>query len=85
MVDTISVASRMDTYLYFEAAMAKKYNTIKAVLEKQGKTQSWLADQLDVQYNTINRYCTNRRQPSIELLFKIAQILKVNPRDLLNS
>ncbi len=36
-------------------------------------------------YNMVNSYAKNRRQPSIEILFEIAEILKVEPRDLLTT
>jgi putative transcriptional regulator len=65
--------------------MAKKYNRIKAVLEAKKLTQADLADLLDVRYLTVNNYCNNRRQPSIEKLFEIAKVLKVNVKDLINS
>lgn len=65
--------------------MAKEYNRIKEVLEKRGKTQTWLAEQLDLDFVTITRYANNHRQPSISILFDIAKVLKVNPRELINS
>jgi putative transcriptional regulator len=58
-------------------------NRIKEVLEKKGLTQVWLAEQLGKSYNMVNSYVQNRRQPSIEILFEIAKILEVNPKDLL--
>ncbi|MFD1002163.1 helix-turn-helix domain-containing protein [Ohtaekwangia kribbensis] len=60
-------------------------NRIKEVLEEQGKTQTWLAEKLDKDFVTVTRYVNNHRQPSIETIFEIAKILKVNPRDLINS
>jgi putative transcriptional regulator len=67
--------------------MAKKrnLNRIKEVLEAQGKTQSWLAGQLDMDFRTVNRYCNNSRQPSMEKMFEIARILKVKVGDLVNE
>lgn len=67
--------------------MAKRtqYNRIKEVLEQKGLTQADLADMLDVRYLTINNYCNNRRQPSIERLFEIARALKVSPRELIRE
>ena len=67
--------------------MAKRtqYNRIKEVLEQKGLTQADLADMLDVRYLTINNYCNNRRQPSIERLFEIAKALKVSPRELIRE
>ena len=60
-------------------------NRIKEVLDEKGLTQMWLAEELDKSYNMVNSYAKNRRQPSIELLFKIAKILKVEPKDLLTT
>lgn len=58
-------------------------NRIKEVLEAQGKTQTWLSEKLGKSYNMVNSYVQNRRQPSIEILFDIAKILKVDAKDLL--
>jgi len=58
-------------------------NRIKEVLDSKGIKQTWLAEKLGKSYNMVNSYVQNRRQPSIEDLFKIAEILKVDPRDLL--
>lgn len=58
-------------------------NQIKKVLEEKGIKQVWLAEQLGKSYNMVNSYVQNRRQPSIEDLYKIAELLKVDVRDLL--
>ncbi len=58
-------------------------NRIKAVLEEKGLTQIWLAEKLGKSYNMVNSYAKNRRQPSIEILFRIAEILDIEPRELL--
>lgn len=58
-------------------------NRIKKVLEEKGVKQVWLAEQLGKSYNMVNSYAQNRRQPSIENLYKIAELLKVDARDLL--
>lgn len=60
-------------------------NRIKEVLEEKGKTQTWLSEKLGKSYNMVNSYAQNRRQPSLEILFAIAKILKVNPKELINS
>jgi putative transcriptional regulator len=60
-------------------------NRIKEVLEEKGLTQTWLSKQLGKGYNMVNSYARNRRQPSIEILFEIAKILNVEPRDLLTT
>ena len=58
-------------------------NRIKEVLEKKGIKQIWLAEQLGKSYNMVNSYVQNRRQPSLEDLYKIANILNVEVNDLL--
>jgi repressor LexA len=60
-------------------------NRIKEVLEEQELTQKWLAKNLNKSYNMVNSYVQNRRQPSIEILFDIAKILKVEAKDLLRK
>lgn len=60
-------------------------NRIKEVLEKKGIKQIWLSEQLGKSYNMVNSYVQNRRQPSIEDLYKIAEILSVDVTELLKS
>lgn len=62
-----------------------KMNRIKKVLEERGIKQVWLADQLGKSYNMVNSYVQNRRQPKIDDLYKIAELLKVDARDLLTE
>ncbi|MBV6644030.1 MAG: helix-turn-helix transcriptional regulator [Cyclobacteriaceae bacterium] len=58
-------------------------NRIKAVLEEKRIKQTWLAEKLDKSYNMVNSYVQNRRQPSLDDLVKIAEILDVDVRDLI--
>lgn len=58
-------------------------NRIKEILEKKGVKQTWLADQLCKSYNMINSYVQNRRQPSLADLYRIADILGVEAKQLL--
>jgi transcriptional regulator with XRE-family HTH domain len=60
-------------------------NRIKIVLEERGIKQVWLAGKLGKSYNMVNSYVQNRRQPSIEVLFRIAEILEVSARELLEE
>ena len=60
-------------------------NRIKEVLEEKGITQTWLAEQLGKSYNMVNGYVQNRNQPRLEVLFEIARILSVDPKDLIQS
>lgn len=58
-------------------------NRIKEVLVERKIKQIWLAEQLGKSYNMVLSYTTNKRQPSIETLYKIAEILKINVKELL--
>ena len=63
----------------------EKINRLKIVLVEQGKTGKWLAGQLGKNEATISRWCSNATQPSLEMLMKIAAILNVDARRLINS
>lgn len=58
-------------------------NQIRAVLEGQEKTQTWLARKLDLAYGTVNAWCNNRSQPYLTDLVRIAKVLEVAPADLI--
>jgi|TARA_B110001450_G_scaffold208734_1_gene199474 putative transcriptional regulator len=58
-------------------------NRIKEVLEQKGIKQIWLSEQLGKSYNMVNSYAQNRRQPSVEDLYKIAKILNISVKELL--
>ncbi len=58
-------------------------NRIKEVLETKEIKQIWLAEKLGKSYNMVNSYVQNRRQPSIECLYEIAEILNVEVKELL--
>lgn len=60
-------------------------NRIKEVLEEKGIKQTWLAEKLGKSYNMINSYVQNRRQPSLDILNEIAEILDVDVRVLIVS
>lgn len=60
-------------------------NRIKEVLEDQGRSQKWLAGKLGKSYNMVNSYVQNRQQPRLEVLFEIAEILDVQPKDLIQE
>ncbi len=60
-------------------------NRIKEVLEEKGIKQKWLAEQLGKSYNMVNSYIQNRQQPRLEVLFEIAKILDVDPKELIKT
>lgn len=65
------------------AASNEKYNRIKIVLLERDKSNIWLADKLGVSTTAVSKWCTNRNQPTIETLFKIAEVLEVGVCELL--
>jgi|TARA_B110000977_G_C10613190_1_gene313037 transcriptional regulator with XRE-family HTH domain len=60
-------------------------NKIKEILKTKGIKQTWLADRLGKSYNMVNGYVQNRRQPSLEDLYKISEILDIDIKELLAS
>jgi len=71
--------------LYCGLSKRKAMNRIKEVLEEQGRSQKWLATQISKSYNMVNAYVQNRQQPRLEILFEIAKVLGVDPKQLLKS
>ncbi|MDH6357342.1 helix-turn-helix transcriptional regulator [Parabacteroides sp. PF5-9] len=62
-----------------------KMNRIKEALQEKGLTQVWLAGELDKSFKMVNAYACNRKQPSLETLFRIAELLNVDVRKLIVS
>ncbi len=62
----------------------ERINRIKVVLVEQNRTGKWLAEQLQKNEATISRWCSNTSQPSLEMLVKIANVLKIDVRELIN-
>ena len=60
-------------------------NRLKVVLVENQKTSKWLAEQLGVSAVTVSKWCTNMHQPDLQTLAKIADILNVDVKDMLNS
>lgn len=62
-----------------------KINRLKVVLFENGKTGKWLAKQVGKNEATLSRWCSNKMQPSLDMLGKIAGLLNVDPRQLING
>ena len=60
-------------------------NRIKVVLVEKQKTGKWLAEALGKDQSTVSKWCTNTSQPDLYTLAKIAELLEVNIKDLLNT
>lgn len=63
----------------------KKLNRIKAVLAETGHTGKWLAMVLGKDPVTVSKWCTNKAQPNLDMLFKVAQALNVEVKDLIRN
>ena len=60
-------------------------NRLKVALVERNKTSKWLAEQMGKSETTVSRWASNKSQPSVEQLFAIAEILKMDVRELLNT
>ncbi|MBF1463384.1 helix-turn-helix domain-containing protein [Prevotella pallens] len=58
-------------------------NLIKEHLKKRGITQTWLAKELGMSFSITNAYVCNRKQPNLVTIFKVADLLGVSPKDLI--
>ena len=58
-------------------------NRLKVVLVEQKKTGKWLAEQLGKDPSTVSKWCSNKMQPSLEMLVNIAKVLDVDTRELI--
>lgn len=63
----------------------KEINRLKTVLAEKRKTGKWLAENLGKDSATVSRWCTNHAQPSIETFTRIAELLDVDVRKLINK
>ena len=61
----------------------RQLNRIKIVLVEQMKTAKWLSEQIGNNACSVSCWCTNSSQPDLETLFRIAELLKVDVRDLI--
>lgn len=62
-----------------------KINRLKVVLVEKEKSGKWLADQLGKSTCTVSKWSSNTTQPDLQTLDKIAKLLDVNVKELLND
>ena len=60
-------------------------NRIKVVLVEKGKTGKWLAEEGGKTPCTVSKWCSNSIQPDLQTLDKIAKLLGVDVKELLNN
>ena len=63
----------------------KDINRIKVVLVEEKRTSKWLSEQLRKDPATISKWCTNTSQPDLVTLTKVAALLDVDVRQLINK
>ena len=63
----------------------KDINRIKVVLVEKQRTSKWLSEQLRKDPATISKWCTNTSQPDLITLTKVATLLDVDVRLLINK
>jgi transcriptional regulator with XRE-family HTH domain len=61
----------MDKEIGFDAVAANR------ILDKQGRSQLWLAAELGMHKSTVNAYMTGKRKPPMHVIIAMAKILSV--------
>ena len=61
----------------------KDLNRLKVVLVEQKTPGTWLAEHLGKDPSTVSKWCSNKMQPSLEMLVNIAKVLDVDTRELI--
>ncbi len=64
---------------------SKDLNRIKVVLAEKKRTGKWLAEQTGLNPSSVSRWCSNKSQPDLVTLNKIATLLEIDVRELLKS
>lgn len=65
--------------------METKLNRIKVILVEKSISQKELAAKIGKSFSTVNAYCANRQQPTLETLDQIARVLNVPMRTLIKE
>ena len=60
-------------------------NRLKIVLVEKKKTSKWLAEELGKNPSTVSKWCTNVSQPDLQTLNRIAELLYIDVKSLINS
>jgi putative transcriptional regulator len=60
-----------------------RLNRLRVILADKAISQTEFGEMINVDRNTISRICTNRTEPSLKLLYKMAYALKIEVADLL--
>ena len=59
-------------------------NKIKSVIKSQGRSEVWVAQQINISKTSLSNYCAFLREPPLDVLFRISSLLNVPVTDLIN-
>lgn len=59
-------------------------NRLKKLLSEKKITNKWLSEQLGVNSTTVSKWCTNSSQPSIEMVFRMMDVLDADISQIIN-
>lgn len=60
----------------------KNLNRLKVILAEKNLQNKWLAEQLGRDQATVSKWVTNSAQPNLDMLIRIAKVLKVDLNEL---
>ena len=80
-----SIIPLHQSLIYTTSNLMANLNRLKLVLVEKDKTGKWLSEQLGKSTCTVSKWCKNTVQPDLNTLDKIAKLLDVDVKDLLNS
>ena len=63
----------------------KEVNRLKIILAEKNKTGKWLAEQLGKDPSTVSKWCSNPSQPQLDTVIRIAELLDVDIKELINK
>ena len=53
--------------------------------DEKNKTGKWLAEQLGKDPSTVSKWCSNSSQPQLDTVIRIAELLDVDIKELINK
>ena len=81
-----AASKRVQSEVSFDSAEWEQARPqVKIVLAEKERTGTWLSEQMGHSISTVSRWMTNKVQPSVEQLYKIAHHLDVDVKELLVS
>ena len=63
----------------------KEVNRLKIILAEKNKTGKWLAEQLGKDPSTVSKWCSISSQPQLDTVIRIAELLDVDIKELINK